>query len=37
MALNIGYRILEDDYINEGVYGWGMVQQGPVIGYIWTF
>ncbi len=37
MALNIGYRILEDDYINEGVYGWDMVQQGPVIGYTWTF
>ncbi len=36
-ALNIGYRILEDDYINEGVYGWDMVQQGPVIGYTWTF
>ncbi len=37
MALNIGYRILEDNYINEGVYGWDMVQQGPVIGYTWTF
>jgi hypothetical protein len=37
MALNIGYRILQDDYIKEGVYGWDMVQQGPVIGYTCTF
>ena len=37
MALNLGYRYLSDDYINEGVYGWDMVQQGPVIGYTWTF
>jgi hypothetical protein len=37
MALFLGYRYLSDDYINEGVYGWDMVQQGPVIGYTWTF
>ena len=37
MALNVGYRYLKDDYSNDGVYGWDMVQQGPVIGYTWTF
>jgi len=37
MALNLGYRYLRDDYSNEGVYAWDMVQQGPVVGYTWVF
>jgi hypothetical protein len=37
MALNLGYRYLKDDYSNPGVYGWDMVQQGPVVGYTWVF
>jgi hypothetical protein len=37
MALNLGYRYMSVDYNNDGVYGWDMVQQGPVIGYTWVF
>jgi len=37
MALNLGYRYMKDDYNNTGVYGWDIVQQGPVIGYTWVF
>mgnify|MGYP001553177792 FL=1 len=37
MALNLGYRYMRDDYANTGVYGWDMLQQGPVLGYTWAF
>ena len=37
MALNFGYRYLSNDYSNAGVYGWDIVQQGPVVGYTWKF
>jgi len=29
MNVNLGYRILEDNYINEGVYGWDMSSKDP--------
>ena len=37
MALNIGYRYFEVDYDNFPVYAWDARQQGPVIGYTWSF
>lgn len=37
MALNLGYRYFEDEFIEEGVYGWDVTQDGPIIGYTWTF
>ena len=37
MALNLGYRYLKNDYSTPGVYGWDMVQQGPIVGYTWAF
>ena len=36
-ALNLGYRYLEDEYDNSPTYAWDMKQQGPVIGYTWSF
>ncbi len=37
MSLNLGYRYLVDDFVDPGVYGWDVTQQGPVIGYTWKF
>ena len=37
MALNLGYRYLDNDYDNPDVYAWDMVQQGPIVGYTWAF
>ena len=37
MALNLGYRYLDHDYDEPGVYVWDVTQSGPVIGYTWTF
>jgi len=37
MALNIGYRYLQTDYDNSPTYAWDVRQQGPVIGYTWSF
>ena len=37
MLLNLGYRYLDTDYDNELTYVWDMRQQGPVIGYTWSF
>ena len=36
-SLNIGYRYLENEFDDPGVYGWDITQSGPVIGYTWTF
>lgn len=36
-ALNLGYRYFEDDYDNSPTYAWDMKQEGPVIGYTWSF
>ncbi len=36
-SLNIGYRYMDIDFDDSGVYGWDVVQSGPVIGYTWTF
>ncbi len=36
-SLNIGYRYMDIDFDDSGVYGWDVVQNGPVIGYTWTF
>ncbi len=36
-SLNIGYRYLENEFDDPGVYGWDVTQSGPVIGYTWTF
>jgi hypothetical protein len=37
MALNLGYRYFVDDYDNLPTYAWDMTQEGPVIGYTWSF
>ena len=37
MLLNLGYRYLDTDYENTGTYLWDVRQQGPVIGYTWSF
>ncbi len=37
MALNLGYRYLDTDYEDEGKYAWNIRQQGPVVGYTWSF
>jgi len=36
-SLNIGYRYLEGEFDDPGVYGWDVTQSGPVIGYTWKF
>jgi hypothetical protein len=36
-ALNLGYRYMDDDFEEPGVYGWDVAQDGPVIGYTWKF
>ena len=36
-ALILGYRYFEDDYDNTPKYGWDMLQEGPMIGYTWSF
>lgn len=36
-ALNLGYRYMLTDYENAGVYGWDIVQEGPVAGFTWAF
>jgi hypothetical protein len=35
--LNLGYRYLVDDYVNAGIYGWDVTQDGPVVGFTWAF
>ena len=35
--VNLGYRYLEDDYDDTGVYAWDVKQQGPVVGFTWVF
>lgn len=37
MALNLGYRYFVDDFDKPGEYRWDVTQQGPVIGYTWSF
>ena len=36
-SLQIGYRYLDNEFDDPGVYGWDIAQSGPVIGYSWTF
>ncbi|MGA0336597.1 MAG: hypothetical protein ACO3LD_10120, partial [Luminiphilus sp.] len=36
-ALNLGYRYFVDDFVESGVYGWDVTQNGPVIGFTWEF
>ena len=36
-SLHIGYRYLDNEFDDPGVYGWDIAQSGPVIGYTWTF
>lgn len=36
MALNLGYRYMDNDFSSSS-YGWDATQDGPVIGYTWTF
>ena len=36
-ALNLGYRYFVDDFVESGVYGWDVTQNGPVIGFTWIF
>ena len=31
------YRFLDGDYENQPTYVWEVQQQGPVIGYTWSF
>jgi hypothetical protein len=35
--LNLGYRYLVGDYVNAGIYGWDVTQDGPVVGFTWAF
>jgi len=37
MLLNLGYRYLDTDYDNFPTYVWDVRQQGPVLGYTWSF
>jgi hypothetical protein len=36
-ALNLGYRYLEHDFNDSGVYRWDVTQNGPVLGFSWAF
>jgi hypothetical protein len=36
-ALNLGYRYFVDDFVESGVYGWDVTQNGPAIGFTWVF
>lgn len=35
--LNLGYRVLVDDYNDPGNFRWDMTQDGPVLGFTWEF
>ena len=37
MAVNLGYRYFENDYDNAPSYAWDVRQQGPIVGYTWSF
>ncbi len=37
MMLNLGYKFMDTDYDNVPTYRWDVRQQGPVIGYTWSF
>ncbi len=41
MALNLGYRYFDSDFNNDetglSAYAWEVVQDGPVVGFSWTF
>ncbi len=37
MALNLGYRYFVNDFEKTGTYRWDVTENGPVIGYTWTF
>jgi len=37
MAFNVGYRYLKTDYDNVPTYAWDVAQQGPIVGYTWSF
>ena len=36
-AVDLGYRYLETDYDEFPTYAWDIRQQGPVVGYTWSF
>jgi hypothetical protein len=36
-TLMLGYRYFVDDYNNEGTYAWDVTENGPVVGFSWTF
>jgi hypothetical protein len=36
-ALHLGYRYFVDDFLEPGVYGWDVTQNGPVVGFSWVF
>ena len=35
--VNLGYRYFVDDFVESGVYGWDITQNGPVVGFTWVF
>ncbi|MEM8768651.1 MAG: hypothetical protein AAGE43_14475 [Pseudomonadota bacterium] len=37
MMLNLGYKFMESDYDGFPSYRWDVRQQGPVVGYTWSF
>lgn len=37
MMLNVGYRFMETDYDDFPNYVWDVRQQGPYLGYTWSF
>ena len=37
MMLNLGYKYLDTEYENEGIYVWDARMQGFVLGYTWSF
>ena len=36
-AWHLGYRYFVNDFVESGVYGWDVTQQGPVAGFSWVF